>query len=626
MKGLLLKISHPDFTLSIVGPIPMRGSYALSKLNDTKFETTQFPVLLNAMDEVNNLTFCKIESNIINLNKEIIVEYTSLDEGGLPLPLFFEQIDYNIFLSYNKGNDIDFWHENTNLTVNLSKFNENVVSGTINFFNNVGETTFEIKKNNKCILKLFCIVYSTKLDFFVQRKKMLLEVQKIHNSILYELFKPTKEKAKSSTAKIDGIEWLTLFFQTSDTLLNLVKRIENKAHSKLHSKIELKTVNKLKGGDKNFIKQTQKFGYDFVVNSNKIWTDKKVVTNDTAENRYIKFILVQMVRAGKKWLSFIEKSDAQRNESIILSEYFAKIKKNVYELERILNNKFWKPIKIDERVLSSRGNFGFHHEFTKTEQFARKLKRGLLFDKSGEERIYVLSMDQLYELWAYIKIAEIISIIKYGVTGTIKIRAGSNEFRTTILTGVSSKVDITDSISLQTNRLFTTQTKPYRIPLVSQKPDIILEIQDKKQLVLFDAKYKINVLISEDGKKYDVLSYKDLIQKSIVGKEILILPNDADINVIHRYKDAIYLNQVDSYNHVVIKGFILFPGYISEESLLKSKDIANKFGISFLPLSPGNQDEFWHTSGIFDFDRTTRMNDQIEDIRAVAESLLNIIN
>jgi uncharacterized protein len=622
MKELLLKISHPNFTLSIVGPRPIRESYALSRIGDTKFDTTTYPILLNGVDVANLSSFCKIEAFSMGVSHSVKIEYLAVDDGGYPLPFFFEHIDYSILLECRITERIYVWHENSDLISNLSEFDK-IISGTVNFQNNVGETTFIIQQNTTPLLRLTFIVYSTKLNFFTQRRVMLTEVQRVHNAILFDLFKPTKERASSTSDRITGIEWLTLFFQSSDSILKLVKRIENKAHSKLHSKIELKKIFKLKASNKQFIKRVEKHGHDEVLKMNKIWSDKKVITTDTSENRYIKFLLLQMIKAGKKWINFITEFDTSRGKQIQDSEYYNKLKANIHFLERHLKNNFWTSIKIEHRNLENRGNFGFHNEFIKTEHFARKLKRGLLFDISGSERIYVLSMERLYELWTYVKIAEIISIITKNDPEAIRLKARSTEFETSIITGRYSRVEIADNISIQTNRLFTQESSPYRVPLVNQKPDIILELLHKNQLILFDAKYKINVLNELPDGRYEILSNKDLMSKRIDGA-LLIMPNDNDINVIHRYRDAIYLNRETNYKHVVVKGYILFPGFINKESLEKSKDAARYFGVAYLPFSPGDNDLDWFADTPLKFDRHDRPTNT-EDIRAVAEALNEIL-
>jgi hypothetical protein len=625
MKNLLLKISHADFTLSLAGPLPVRDSYALSRVNNTLFETVLFPVLLKGVDVINSSTFCKIEAVTLNPQEAIQISYLSKDAQGNPLPIFFEHVEYTVLLKNNYENGIELWHEDKSLISGISEFDENIFSGSLNFRSNVGETIFLIKKGGVAFLKLTFTVYSTKLDFFAQRKVMLTEVQKIHNSVLYELFKPTKESASTSNVRITGIEWLTLFYQSSDYILKLVRRIEAKSHSKLHTQAELKPTAKLKGSNRMFLKQVRKHGFESVSKTRKVWSDKKVITNDTAENRYIKFLLHQLVRTGRKWVDYIEKNNNPRNKQLLQSEYFFKLKTNVQLLSKLLKNRFWSSIKLDGSVLQNRGNFGFHHEFIKAEQISRKLKRGLVYDVEGTERVYVMSMDLLYQMWTYLKIADIISLITQFKRDGIKLKAEPNDFQTSILTGKPSKVEVATNFSIQTERLFTEISNPYRVPLVNQKPDIILELLHKQELILFDAKYKVNIYIKIAEGKYESLSNKDLITKPINGREVFIEPVDEDINVIHRYKDAIYLNQTHNYKHVVLKGFILFPGLISSESLSRSKSSTRSFGVGYLPFTPGEIDTDWFSQYPFDFDRSNRMLTS-EDVRAVAEALYETVS
>jgi hypothetical protein len=625
MKEVLFTISHADFTLSIVGPKPRKSSYALSKIGVTRFDPPNHPYLLNAIDIDNSLSLCKVKV-LGGLTDMPLVEY-NCQENGEPLPVFFEHIEYNILLTYTTLEKITLSHENDQITNSLSEFRNKIVSGTFNFHNNVGETTFIVKKGKAILLTLNFLVCSTKLSFFTQRKAMVSQIQKVHNSILYELFKPTNEKASSQINKISGLEWLTLFFQYSDEIIKLVRRIENKSHSKLHSRIELKSVNKLRGSDRNFIKQVNKHGLQSVYKYNKVWSDKKVVSNDTSENRYIKFLVFQMLLAGKKWIKYLENTDAtdSRYRSILESSYYRRLAGNINEIQKILKNGFWSSIKVENQLLQNRGNFGFHNEFIKTEHYARKLKRGLVYEMLGSEKIYVLSMDKLYELWTYIKIAEIISELITHNSSTIKLKSKTTEFSTSILTGAHSKIDIGEHLTIQTNKLFTKRTVPYRVPLVNQKPDIVFEIMNKNALILFDAKYKINIWRKNNTGDFELLSYRDLITKSLKGDELIFLPNDEDINVIHRYKDAIYLENSGTFSHAVWKGFILFPGSIDSDSLLESKFSTGNFNIGYLPFTPGEKDEDWNSKTGLNLDRSS-ISSATEDIRAVIEALLDLLS
>ena len=137
---------------------------------------------------------------------------------------------------------------------------------------------------------------------------------------------------------------------------------------------------------------------------------------------------------------------------------------------------------------------------------------------------------------------------------------------------------------------FTKKGKHIRSYLVTQKPDIVLEVTipeggyaapERRFIWLFDAKYRIKI----ERSQYD--------EDDIDINKIDYVPDDA-INQMHRYRDALialHESSSDSQrkSRPVFGAFALYPGYFQQDnSLLVNPyaDAIREVGIGAFPLLP----------------------------------------
>ena len=173
----------------------------------------------------------------------------------------------------------------------------------------------------------------------------------------------------------------------------------------------------------------------------------------------------------------------------------------------------------------------------------------------------------LYEIWCYLKIHSIIKEIGYIPKNSHFIKVNSKGLTLSVLQNSQSKMIYQNK---RGNKLELWYNKAYySLPTTNQRPDTVLCLKGDKtkdRVYLFDAKYRI--FIDKNGE---------------------IGPMEDDINVMHRYRDAIVQKNEENgkYERCVLGAFVLFPykdeEQFKEHDFSKSNDEIRIGGIPFLP-------------------------------------------
>lgn len=635
-KGELFSLSTADFELSFYGPVPSVGSYALrdfpggaevpSKPSTVKKITiqgleTNFPLV-----QIDCLT------NRYNPSECYVTIASKFEKDGqeLYLPLFFENTDYQVQLSNIGTRRFSLWHEYSSIRSNLVPFDRHkAFSGSLNFRNNVGVTNFEIRENDKAHLLLTFTVFSIKVDFLQDRQVMIDELTKVHNTLVLQLFTPTKSLGSAQAKRSLGLEWLTNFHNLSSDLLRTIERIEKKAHNQIHTSVEIVPVHKIKRPNKTFTHQLNTHGKKEILNRRNLVIDRRRIKVNTAENRYIKFLMRHLTNSGKRWIKYIYSSNWESLRRIRENEVIVgRIETNIRQIQQALQKEFWKSVGDELPTLQNKTGFLFHELFMKFEKLYKTINRAISVHLSGTSYIHTLSMDRLYEVWAYCKLAEVISGIVIGGDFRVIPKAKIDTFQAILRTGRDSRVNINDEIAIGIKWVFLSDTgNTYFSPLVPQEPDLIFEVKTHNELNLLDAKYRINVLEKRETRYYS-LGIADLISEDLTHEEVKYQPKDEDINTMHRYKDSIRkLVTIDgniSSRSATRIGVILYPhkpDYSESGEIKSSIGFLGQFGIGAVPLTPGEADDGW-LNAYKDLDKLIPDTARVEQIRIFA----NIIN
>ncbi len=165
--------------------------------------------------------------------------------------------------------------------------------------------------------------------------------------------------------------------------------------------------------------------------------------------------------------------------------------------------------------------------------------RHALVPLQGASLVGLKDLPTLYEYWVFLRVVQILrtrftTVVSFAEP--LVQRAGS---QLVMVTGRRSQVRLRDNagreVRCEYNRSFMN------LPTTSQRPDSVIWIDNVDRMLIIDAKYRVQA------------------DSDYVARFGMPGPLAADINVIHRYRDAIVHNQ-PPYRRIAHGGLIAFPG------------------------------------------------------------------
>lgn len=184
----------------------------------------------------------------------------------------------------------------------------------------------------------------------------------------------------------------------------------------------------------------------------------------------------------------------------------------------------------------------------------------------------VKSMDELYEVWCFLKIKKLLEGCGFNVTSheSANVRQAGLEWQTEDGFGGAFRLEKKGvSIRLSHEVTYCKTKGEVRTLTVNQKPDIVLEARfdsGETLIWLFDAKYRL------ESKSDD----RDRV------------PDDA-INQMHRYRDSLLYKSEKGYSRPVFGAFALYPGYFKQSDPSVNniyKTAIDEIGIGAFALLP----------------------------------------
>ena len=529
-----------------------------------------------------------------------IITLGSNSEFELPSPYFFENTEYHIEWEFFTSID-DAYLTHRNRSINdgfrFSPARDNRparLSGTIRTGNNIGWMRLPL------VYKKLGESHQSQLSFEVLATKMLMHedlptmYQTIDESFplwRFNLVSRTEQDAGHENQRGNfPLMWLANFSRLRQSLELALKIILRAPHSRLQSHISYCKAARLKGKIPHKIGSAIKEDFANGLYNRRYRVEKKSLDVNTPENRFIKMVISKT----KKQLAQLEQKLRHSNvlsEQPRLSEAFLN---ELYQWQQPLNEI------LTNSFLSDLGDYnGTNHEslvlqqkpgYSSVYRIWNELK--LYLDAFSDiSSISMKSVAEIYEVWCFLRIKQILEDeLEFQLINTklsdlylnpffeLQLRdgyAGAFEFKRH--DGVIAR--------LAHEPRFTKNTKRIRSYLVSQEPDILLEVSfpkssesgdtNKQFIWLFDAKYRIKT----ETNRYD---NEDIDQADYV-------PDDA-INQMHRYRDALILlnndQQTNKKSRPVLGAFALYPGFFDQTETNYYAEAIKEIGIGAFALLP----------------------------------------
>lgn len=561
----LLTIKHNDFEMAI--------------------ECSQFDKIWNKaknnVGEMSLLTSYSWSDGVRSVvRKEEGKEDVEIEIGEQGSAIFFDNTEYSIWVEFND------YVKNAQFASMLQSENErftfrrHILAGFLNYRNEIGRSEIKLSYQVGCETREFSFAYevlSTKLDYHEHWRTIIEDIEREYKLLSLDYmcrtfhgFKPDAEGEKPE------IVWWSIFSNEQRKFIQACKTIIDRPKYRLHGRSVYHKANKFKviasNIENKFAEHRNEVAHLYCVK-------EQSYTNDTQENRFLKFALNQI--AGKYALLKKRIEDVKNTSDIMREEM--RITQNT--LERLQHHPFFRTIGrfkgLNQESLVLQNAIGYSQVY----RTWNILRRAYSLN-DGIYRLQTKDIATLYEIWCFIEVSRIVKE-QLHLDDTDVDHSNRMEMNDLFIWGLGKgehsrilfKKDDVELAELVYNPKSTKREncsvgmKNLVVPTVPQKPDIVLQLTKNdlqngmKLTYLFDAKYRI------DGKDCGVD----------------VPPVDA-INQMHRYRDAIYYkhSKEDSLKKEVIGGYILFPGDGEPSDIEVSKfyKTIDEVNIGAFPLRP----------------------------------------
>lgn len=496
-------------------------------------------------------------------------------------PLFYEQQRYEIVVEPAEGHTAEFWHENYNVRKSVTTVGRksSMLSGILNFGNEIGFSDLVIRIDGKNYLKVTIEVFPSKISYKEDYKAIVADVTAEVYNLVFDFLKKTYESYGISDHQSSSpVEFYAIINKIYQEFLKAADMVIARPHHVLEAEHVVLPAHKVRQTDGQTIRWMERHPDRTVRTERGIQTDRvmavrRYVTYDTKENRLTKYMFQSTAIRLEHFKQQYTKLDRPTDVDVINN-----IDTMIRSIQRRCNTGFMQDVTAMPMNSGMSLVFSMAPGYRDLYRYYLMLQRGLSI--SGNVfNISVKDLAALYEYWCFIKLNSLMKD-RYEMVSQDIIKTYGNGLFVSLVKGQNSRVKYRNP---ENGEQITLSYNPSESkgPTVSQRPDNVLSLEKKGAQVryeyVFDAKYRINP--AEEG------SYYRKYYKS-PG------PQEDDINTMHRYRDAIVYNQQASpYERMMFGAYVLFP-YRNEEEyrqhrFYKSIEQVNIGGLPFLPSTTG---------------------------------------
>ena len=468
-----------------------------------------------------------------------------------------------------------------------------IIFGTVNFHNQVGRTDFKVVytvNGEEKYLTFSTEVLSYKMDYRTDMRQVISDIEEEFSMLSYSLLKETYLTFKQSRKESTNLIWWHIFRDCFYKLTTSIEYIVNRPKRRLKSDVRYERVERVP----YILPELENEYAEFQKDSSHLYRiEEMFLSKDTIENRFLKYAITNILDRFKivyrNILSIIKVDNLDLKKQIINMNY---------ELERLSNHSFFKGIGTfkgftqDSLVMKQSHGYKEVYESWILLQCGYDLQEGIM-------QLEVKDISELYEIWCFIKIKNIVNhILRDKADIFIAGNQTEGTFIKNLIQGKASDVRFIDKknseitlASVMYNATSDDEAIDEFDPskqktdidgttskTTEQRPDIVLRLSKSMDLIqytyLFDAKYRLN-------------------DTQIFGFDV---PPVEAINQMHRYRDAIYYTKSKDrqLKKEIIGGYVLYPGNLSKDDFNHSyyKHSIDEINIGAYPLKPGGH---WNT-------------------------------
>lgn len=561
----LLTIEHKDFTMIV---------------ECTKFDGILNKAKSNVGEDKLYSTYSWSEG-VVSVKRTLDADHEIDIEQGVPAPAtFFDNADYPIwieFKDYVKDAQFGSILQKDN---DRFSFRRHILAGFINYKNEIGRSEiqiiYKVDKETRAFRFGFEVL-STKLDYHEHWRTIVEDIEREYRMLSLDYMRRTFQGfSPDQNGEHPDIVWWSVFEGEQQKFIKACKSIIDRPRHRLHGEEVYLRADKLKQTPHNIenrlAEHRKEPAYLYRV-------EQHILSNDTQENRFLKFALHQI---SKRYEDLRQRIEAVKTASGTMKSAMLATSET---LKRLQHHPFFrtigrfKGINQESMVLQKATGYSQVYRTWNLLRRAYSLNDGLY-------RLQTKDIATLYEIWCFIEVSHIVKAQlhlddedvehrnRMEMNGIFSWELGKGEHSRILFR--KDGVELAELVYNPKNADTENDNvgmKDLVVPTVPQKPDIVLQLtkndlqQGMKMTYLFDAKYRI------DGKDKGV-----------------DVPPEGAINQMHRYRDAIYYKDYDAnaLKKEVIGGYILFPGDGEPNDVAVSKfyKTIKEVNIGAFPLRP----------------------------------------
>ena len=562
----LLTIKHQDFKMII---------------ECTKFDSIWHKAKNNVEEESLHSTYSwseGVSTVILNHYNENAI---TIENNQQAPAIFFDNTDYPIWIEFKDyvkkaqfGSSLQ--NENEKFT-----FRSQILAGFLNYGNEVGRSEiqliYQVGTENRNFVFSFEVL-STKLNYHEHWKTIIEDIEQEYRMLSLDYMRRTFHGfSPNASEDTPEIIWWNVFAYEQQKFIKACKSIIDRPRHRLHGKEAYKRADRLTFIPSCIENELVEHRHD---SSYLYRVEERVWTNDTQENRFLKFALGLIT---DKYEVLKKRIEAVKNASDVMK---SDMQTTLTMLKHLQQNPFFRTV----------GNYkGMSQEsliLQKATGYSQVYRTWTLLHRSyslndGIYRLQTKDIATLYEIWCFIEVSHIVKeklnlsdedvdhSNRMEMNGLFTWDLGKGEHsRILFKKGGIELAELIYNPKNSERENISIGIKDWTVPTVTQKPDIVLQLtksdlqEGLKMTYLFDAKYRI------DGK----------------DKNGVDVPPEDAINQMHRYRDAIYYKdyQTNSLKKEIIGGYILFPGdgEPADVAVSKFRKTIDEVNIGAFPLRP----------------------------------------
>lgn len=564
----LLSIIHQDFTMSI---------------ECKKFDAIWDKAIRNVGQEslYSTYTWSEGVEKVVKTDDE---EDDLVIKNGEKAPaVFFDNADYPIWVEFkNYVTNARFASALQNDNENFS-FRRGILAGFLNYGNDIGKSEILIDYKIGSELRHFRFgfdVLSTKLNYHEHWRKIIEDIESEYRMLSLDYMKRTFHGfSPDNNGEKPDIIWWSIFANEQKKFIKAVRSIIDRPRHRLHgveTYLRADKLTRIPVGIENELAEHRKEP------AHLYRVEQQVQSNDTQENRFLKYALGQVT---SKYALLKSRIESLKEAS---PEFKAEMREMLDTLKHLQRNPFFRTVGrfkgLNQESLVLQKATGYNQVYCTWNLLRRSYSLN-----DGLYRLQSKDIATLYEIWCFIEVSHIVKeLLGTDVDAEHRNRMEMNGFFTWELgkgehSRILFKKDGVELAELVYNPKHTDRENDrismenLVVPTVPQKPDIVLQLtkndlqSNMKMTYLFDAKYRI------EGRVNGVDT-----------------PPDDAINQMHRYRDAIYYKEhsTNELKKEIIGGYILFPGdgEKADVEVAKFYKTIDEVNIGAFPLRPKDKE------------------------------------